>query len=209
MSTEHPHTFTTSIDLTSAIERTSERAAREAAASVKKSDESFSAGLQASEKMAGPTADTLRLLAAAAAAKDAKSALKPTPQTTKDLQKVRDAIKKSGGIKIMRSDGSLNREATKKMADYLKSPKYYDLRKRATVSSLHWYLKHSKNDVLRNLNFRRMSSKDVNRLIRKKDKLGLSDTDLAALRLLRKQKKQADLACRAGAQRGLDRKSVV
>ena len=102
--------------------------------------------------MAAPTSDALLLLAASAAAKDAKAGLKPTPQTKKDLQKVRTAIKKSGGIKIMRSDGSINSEATKKMADYLKSPKYYDLRKRATVSSLHWYLKHSKNDILRNLN---------------------------------------------------------
>lgn len=209
MPTEHLHTFTTSIDLTPAIERATQRAAREAAASVKKSDESFSAGLQASEKMAAPTSDALLLLAASAAAKDAKAGLKPTPQTKKDLQKVRTAIKKSGGIKIMRSDGSINSEATKKMADYLKSPKYYDLRKRATVSSLHWYLKHSKNDILRNLNFRRISSRDVDRLIRKKDKLGLSDTDLAALRLLRKQKKQADLARRFSAQRGFIRAKAL
>lgn len=207
--TEKSHTFTTSVDLTSAVENTVRRAARNSAVPVTRSDDNFSAGLQATEKIAAPASDTLRLLAATAAARDAKVGLKPSASTTRDLQQVRTAIKKFGGIKIMRPDGSINRQATQKMADYLKSPKYYDLRKRATVSSLHWYLKHSKNDVLRNMDFRRMSSKDVYRLIRKKDKLGLSETDLAALRLLRKQKKQVDLARRSSAQRGFIRTKAL
>lgn len=127
----------------------------------------------------------------------------------------------------------LNRKATKKMEEFIDSPKFFDLRKRASVRAVTWYLQNSTNDVLHNMDVRHMSCRDLRRLLKADERnpsgtygrasspfrgagyrngegpIGLSETDRAALRILLKHKGREKLRRQYSARMGFARQKAV
>jgi len=81
---------------------------------------------------------------------------------------------------------------------HLESADFFNLRQQKTNELLKLYFQSSGNDVLQNVSPASMSEKDLSKLLKTKDKNGFSDTDMAALRLVKRQSKLRESRIHAG-----------
>jgi|GEM_PF-2380163 len=106
-----------------------------------------------------------------------------------DFIVIRDAIQKRRGVM---------EKIEEPLKEHLKSADLFNLRQQKTNELLKVYFKTSQNDVLKNVNPAAMSEKGIAKLLKSRDRNGFAETDLSALRLVRRQMKYRESRIRTG-----------
>lgn len=85
------------------------------------------------------------------------------------------------------SNEKIQEYLTPKMREHIASKDFFSLGRKNTNDLLKAYIKASDNDVLKNIRVTSLSKKDIAKLIKTRNKNGLTDQEVSALRLLAKQ----------------------
>lgn len=110
-------------------------------------------------------------------------------ETAYDAMVVKDAIEKQKTVLDVLEEP---------LKAHLKSREFFDLKQQKTNELLKVYFQTSQNDVLKNVNPVAMSEKKIQKLLRTRERNGFSETDIAAIRLAKRQMKYRESRIHAG-----------